>query len=121
MIKSAIFVALLGTACSAAISLFLQKFLDIPTVLIIQNTAMHLGLFVVLAAIYLWGKTGTVLSSILLAAIVVRLLACLVYVVILRYVSASVFLNASIHFLSGFVVFTVLDIRFAIQVVNASK
>lgn len=121
MIKSAFFVAIMGTALCAGISAVLSKFVFIPLPLIIQNIAMHVALFVVLVTIYRLAVKGTELGGMLMAAIVLRLLACLIYLIVLRVLSKSMFLPAALHFLAGFVVFTVLDIRFAIQLIKKAK
>jgi hypothetical protein len=83
-----------------------------------QNTGFQLLIYFVLAAFYHYGKSSKDFSALLLVAIVLRLLACLVYVLVLRFQNGSVYFLAAVHFMLTFIVFTVIDVRFAIAVIR---
>ena len=115
----------IGTALLACLLLnaALLYFYPLSTILLLQNTGFHLLIFFVLGVLYHFGKSSKDFSSLLLVAIVLRLLACLVYVLVLRLQYASIFFAAALHFMLAFVVFTVVDLRFAMAVIrfNANK
>lgn len=93
-------------------------FKPLDTFLMLQNTCFQLLIFFALAAFYHFGKRSKDFSALLLVAIVLRLLVCLVYVFVLRLQLGSVYFLAALHFMLMFIVFTVIDVRFAIAIIR---
>jgi hypothetical protein len=110
MFKSALSALLAALAASGLVSRLLSNYWSI------SNTA----LFFNLSFLLLCGIIGAVLSikrsktpdfpAFLLGALVVRLLACLVYLLLWAFIQHNTFKIVAFHFLPAFVLFTVADI-----------
>ena len=118
MLKLLFLTSIAAIVVCLGLSAAFTYFKPLDTLLMLQNAGFQLLVFFMLAAFYHYGKSSKDFSALLLVAIVLRLLACLVYVLVLRLQHGSVYFLAAIHFMIMFIVFTVVDVRFAIAVIR---
>lgn len=117
LIKNTVSVAL-SALSAAAISCALNHYTPLFSASWPYSLIYFSGLCIVLNLVYAFQSGSASFSQLLLAGIVIKLLLALIIILVIAVKYPAGAFNLSIHFISHYILFTIFEIRYLLQLIK---
>lgn len=118
MFKHALLTAVVALLVSVTLGNLVMPWWPLYPSLFLLVHSFGAVLLIGIAVVLTRGGNSQSLSSALLSAIVIRLLACLVFVAVLRFGFPLFYKTAALQFFLSFIVYTLADLQLAFKQIN---